>query len=313
MQVYVPAHLDAKTLYGVMSQVMDDLGELRSNRFAFDLRKLVSITPVGVVTLSNLVEWLRMRGASCAFSFPSLAAGDAATRMLAASGFLHLYGDGPGPDAFHMDPHVLSLRRLKPHAGIAWLEECLNPWIARTTRRPLSFIADATRVVREVFSNTSRHAGPVPVLLLARYESDENCIRLVASDCGTGIPNTVRAFHARPLNDAAALLYAVEKGYTPGKPPVNGLARLAHTVTFQGGGQLSLVAGRGCVRCYQSEGRYILQPRMTHALYPGTLCEIMLNTRALSPVLQLNEPASHPQYVAEQALFERFALAGGLG
>ena len=66
--VVLPRTFNTASMYGLSSQIINLNGEPKSRAVVFDFKALVFIEPVGVVVLSNLVEYLKTKNTICSFT-----------------------------------------------------------------------------------------------------------------------------------------------------------------------------------------------------------------------------------------------------
>src|SRR3989338_5658544 len=66
--VLLPRTFNAASMYGLISQAIDENGEPKSRNVVLDFKNLGFIEPVGVVVLSNLIEYLHRKNTVCAFT-----------------------------------------------------------------------------------------------------------------------------------------------------------------------------------------------------------------------------------------------------
>lgn len=243
-----------------------------------DFRKLKFIEPVGVVILSNLIEYVVRRGITVTLS--GLAFLSEGTVYLDNSGFFERYiGAKLRPHA-KCPSSCLPLTMVSNAQAVGYLHATLMPWLSQTLRTSEDSLATVRVCLDEVFSNINFHSGVDYGCIHIQHFRQTKEIQIAISDFGVGIPTNVKK--VRPeINDSAALKLACEEGFTTQSNVRNrgaGLATLIRYLTSKDRGKIWIVSGNANLSAIHdiSEDESKVTARTTAGQYPGTLVRITL-------------------------------------
>lgn len=272
----LPRIFNTASMYGLISQVIDpDTGVPKWPAVNFDFADLGFIEPVGVVVLSNLIEYLNRMGATCTFSWLTLSK---PVVYLDDSGFFLRYLGKPIRDHATVRVGTLPLTLVANPESIGFLYMKMIPWLAQRMDTSELSLSVVRVCIEEIFHNISDHSGVNVGCVHAQYFPKGKDIQIAISDFGTGIPYNVRK--VQPLiDDTQALALACKEGFTTQSNVRNrgaGLATLIKYVTGKNRGNIWIVSGGANLSAVHSDGVSKMTARTTSGTYPGTLVRMTL-------------------------------------
>lgn len=312
MRVFMPEHLDARTMYVVLGQVFDENGLFRTNEFIFDFKSTHTVDEVGIVMFDTMA--LRLAASQCK---GKLEAGEALaknTRSLLKKLLDAGNGERLSELLFLEDaikrPHVEGeLHRIAIVDADYWMVRVFNNWLARVLYTSSLVVAPQTLRFVELLYNVQQHAGVSMASIAIAHDPVREEVRFILSDAGTGIPASVRQNIDKPFGDDVCIAQALEGKFrveTPGSnsdeghggQPIRsgGLGRLVAEIVDRRTGIMMISSACGKVRIMPGrKGRiYVFEP--AHAWYPGTLIEICFSTHAFQPAYMFNEPSTESRF-----------------
>lgn len=301
MRVYIPRQLNARTMYIVLGQILDEAGAFRTNRFTFDFQQTSHIDSVGFVMLDSVL--LRMAAMQCqGRPEPGKALAPASHRLL-----IRLFETASGqrlhaPLYLAAAPHAFPIRgafhRVDIAGAEAWIPRVLDIWLARTLYTSSLDMAHQTYGFVDLLYNVQRHAGVSMASIVMVHEMEHRLIRFILSDAGFGIPNTVRRRTRESCTDSVCIVSALEgKSYVEGaEKHAGGLGKLVHEIVDRRLGEVTVSSAEARVKVRPgTNGRvYLFEP--AHACYPGTLIEIAVPALSFRPAYMFNEPQTEPRF-----------------
>lgn len=279
-------------MYGFLSKGLTDTGKVRSPRINIDFSKLEFIEPVGVVVLSNFIEYLRRCGTRGSLVGTKQGRVSVAIDYLDDSGFFTRYNGKPLKATAATRRNTFPLTLVTNDKAIGFLHATLVPWIARQLDVPEEALASIRACIEEILHNIKDHSGVNSGGAHAQFYPDRGELHLAISDFGRGIPDLVRTVEPQ-ASDSDALILACKEGFTTKSNVHNrgaGLAVLVRCVTGKDRGNVWLVSGKANVSATHVGGSSRLTPRAKPFLYPGTLVRIVLKTSRLQDWLDDVEP-----------------------
>jgi hypothetical protein len=244
----------------------------------FDFSELTFIRPAGVVFLSNLVHWLNEKKTRVLFR--NTKKQTAPLFYLDDSLFFQQHlGSKIRPTASPR-PTTRPLLRLAQKDSHAWLQSNLLPWLASRLSINEVSLYSVKVCVSELFNNIQDHTRYDIGSIFIQHFPNENFVIFSVADFGLGIPETVRSKVAE-ISDGAAIIKAVEEGFTTKSNPANqgaGLAYILKTIVQSNYGQVTFYSGRSIVK-FENEGE-IIKPTIVASggFCPGTTIDIKLRT-----------------------------------
>lgn len=288
-EIRLPNTFNSDTMYAFLEQALTSDADVRFKTIDFDFGDLKFIAPVGVVVLSNLVEFLRRAGVSGYFRNVFGTNVTPAVAYLDDSGFFEKYHKGRLRTSSFCKPGTLPLTLVPSLDTFTFLNSTMIPWIAKTLDTSEQSLATVRVCLEEVLQNVSDHSGVEVGCVHAQLDESNGTLEIAISDFGYGIPNKVRAFAATgmrsnfditpTMNDSAALKLACKQGFTTKSNVRNrgaGLPNLLSVVTGRDRGHLMIVSGHGMASAVHRRGETQLTVRTKRAVYPGTLVRVIL-------------------------------------
>lgn len=292
-ELKLPRNFNQDTMDPFIQSVVDDDGDAICSDICFDFSELVFIEPVGVVVLSNLLQYLGKLKVKT-----SLTGLDRHTEpivYLDDAGFFQQYQGKPLRPYARLRETTLPLKMVANPQAIGYLYQDIIPWIAQRLKTTEIALATVRVTLQEIFHNISDHSGVNVGCVFAQHFPKQDELRIAISDFGLGIPNNVRKIRAE-VSDPEALALAVQEGFTTKSNVKNrgaGLAILMRYVTLRNQGAVLITSGRGNLSAvYDGRGTKITA-RTRSAHYPGTLVRVILKT---SEIHGLVEDVEHEEF-----------------
>lgn len=240
------------------------------------------IEPAGITFLSNICHWLMHHGHAVGFS--GLTNRTTALVYLDDALFFEQHlGHKLNPYSSQR-PTTLPLRQLRHAESHAWLKMNMRSWLSTRTGLPEAAFDEVQVCISELFNNIQDHTQLEIGSIFAQHFPKANRVKFAVADVGLGIPTTVRQ-KVPSLDDAAAIVQAVEEGFTTKSRQTNqgaGLAHLLDIVVLLYEGEVTIYSGRSMVTFLRHDRRISYVPRHV-GMSPGTLIEIVLPTDRLQP------------------------------
>ena len=159
-----------------------------------------------------------------------------------------------------------------------WLEHDLLPWLSNRLSLTPASLYRFKNCVAELFNNIQDHTQYDIGTICAQHFPNEARVYISLSDMGLGIPERVRT-KVPGLSDAAAIIQAVQAGFTTKSVPSNqgiGLDYLLQTVRGNGG-TVSIYSLNSIVRFGSlPQVDPVIVPNV--GFCPGTTIDIVLRT-----------------------------------
>lgn len=286
--IEVPRTFNDATMYRFIGSVLDGQHEATATRINFDFSILNFIEPVGVVVLSNLIEYLRKNGVEVRFVHHNT--NTSANKYLDDAGFFQHYLRKSVFPGCQLRGTTIPLKIIDSNEFTSYLYTKLMPWIAMEVGLTDTSLAALRTSLEEILHNVNDHSGVGAGCAFAQHFPRSNQIQIAISDFGHGIPNVVRTV-APELSDPEALRQACEEGFTTKSNVRNrgaGLPNLMRYVTQRNNGTVLIASGKGNVSAVKGGLEAAPSTRITarHAngVYPGTLVRVILRTDTLERV-----------------------------
>jgi hypothetical protein len=246
-----------------------------ANRIILDFGNVGFVESLGVVILSNTIEWLRHRGVTvehCNCDRARLA-----IAYLDDVGFFKAYWGQPLSNQARLRDTTFPFRRLMCADSHQWVDGNIFPWLEdKLNVRPSSLYEFKTSI-REIFNNIADHSDEDVGCMHVQWHPKINRVKIAISDFGVGIPSEVRK--VGPMaSDAAAIVQATKEGFSskPGKNMGAGLSYLIDNVVRRNKGWVGIYSGQGFATF--SHNKPIESAGLLTGLYPGTLINMILRT-----------------------------------
>ncbi len=293
--VALPAYFNTNTMLPFCAQVVDEQRDAKCSAVTFDFSRLVFVEPVGVVVLSNLIEYFKQLG--CKVRFANHTTRTKGTEFLDDSLFFERYlkrrifaDSGPRGT-------TIPLRLIHATAAQDFLLNELMPWIATSVGMTTASL-DSVRVsLEEILHNVRDHSGVQIGCVFAQHFPMRERIQVAISDFGQGIPAQVRT-KVPDASDPAALRLACNEGFSTQSNVQNrgaGLPTLISYVTRRNGGNVLIAAGTGELSAAPTPSGphpFKITARQSDGNYPGTLVRVILRTDTLERSAADAEPES---------------------
>ncbi|PAE17306.1 hypothetical protein CHH91_04690 [Virgibacillus sp. 7505] len=281
LKVYIPEKFKKTTMHILINKVIDSDMMPKSKDISFDFNRLSFIEPAGVTILSNLFEWLMIRGVKVTLTGPKEMS--QALRFLDDSMFFKHYLNETFSKNAAIRPTTSPLNVINYDESFSYLDNTLLPYLSDMLSVNVKSIVDMKTSFGEIFNNIRDHANEKCGCIFAqRYPNrvpDE--IVISVSDFGVGIPETIRRVHPS-LNDSEALVHAIVEGVSSKSTPRNrgaGLRTLVHNVVLNNGGRIEIRSFYGILNISRNtSGELEVNSVLSANKYPGTFMEITLDT-----------------------------------
>lgn len=274
--VAMPRNFNPGTMYPFLSRAMAIYDSPGCTKVCLDFRILNFIEPVGVVVLSNLIEYLERRAVQTVFQYHRLRS--QATEYLDDAGFFLRYGGERLFPKSSVRPTTMPLQRIDGPRSTEYLNMKLMPWIGRAVDQSPQSLDALRSSLEEIFHNFRDHSGVDAGCAFAQHFPSDKQIRIAIADFGAGIPNEIRR-DLPNVDDAEAMRLACEEGFTTGKNGHNrgaGLPNLIRYVTRLEG-MVILAAGNATLTALPHSQK----ARTVRGFFPGTMVQVKLPTGTL--------------------------------
>jgi anti-sigma regulatory factor (Ser/Thr protein kinase) len=276
--IVLPKQFNGLTLATLAAEVTKHARGGWPPELVFDFAELGFIRPAGVVFLSNLVHWLDEKKTRVLFR--NTKKQTAPLFYLDDSLFFQQHlGSKVRPTA---SPRATTrpLLRLAQKDSHSWLQSDLLPWLASRLSINEASLYSVKVCVSELFNNIQDHTRYDIGSIFIQHFPNENSVIFSVADFGLGIPDKVRS-KVPEISDTAAIIKAVEEGFTTKSRPANqgaGLDYLLKTIVQANDGQVTFYSGRSIVR-FENE-RAMIRPKVITSVgfCPGTTIDIKLRT-----------------------------------
>jgi anti-sigma regulatory factor (Ser/Thr protein kinase) len=285
----LPAQFRGLTLSKLAGQVVAHARNGWPPELIFDFGNLDFIRPAGIVFLSNLIHWLHEKNTTV--KFLNVTRTSQALLYLDDSLFFEQHCGAKVRASASPRGTTRPLKRIAHRDSHAWLGSDLVPWLASRLGITEASLYPFKACASELFNNIQDHTRYDIGSIFVQHFPRENGINICVSDFGLGIPNKVREKVAG-ITDSAAILKAVEEGFTTKSQPGNqgtGLDYLLKTVVRGNGGQVTIYSCESIVR-FDRRGT-IIKPYMFSnvGFSPGTTIEINLRTDTIEVLPEESE------------------------
>lgn len=298
-EIDLPKLFNSETMYGFLGQALTPEGNIRFRTIDLNFGGLHKIEPVGVVVLSNLVEFLRLAEVKGSlrglWGEGSKHGNNKAVKYLDDSGFFVRYHNGSNLwSNAKCHPHTLPLTLVPSLDTFKFLNSVMLPWIARTLNTSEVSLATVRVCLDEILQNVGDHSGVQVGCVHAQFTPESGMLEIAISDFGYGIPTKVREFAVSgmptkfdlspDMADADALRLACQQGFTTKSNVRNrgaGLPNLLSVVTGRDRGNVWIISGQGVVSAVHRDGASKITARSKTAVYPGTLVRVILKANVV--------------------------------
>lgn len=282
--MFLPRSFNADTMLNFVSEVVDEQRDAKCSKVTFDFSRLNFVEPVGVVVLSNVIEYFKLL--KCKVAFINHTTQTVGTRFLDDSLFFQRYLGKKLFGTSSVRSTTVPLNLIHSERAQEYLLSTLMPWVGESVGMLPESLAGVRVSLEEVLHNVRDHSGVQIGCTFAQHFPNKNRIQIAISDFGAGIPNVVRRMLPE-TSDTAALRLACQEGFTTQSNVQNrgaGLPTLIKYVTQNNGGNVLIAAGSGAISAAPTPTGlhpYRITARSTNGFYPGTLVRVILRTDQL--------------------------------
>lgn len=282
--VLLPARFNEETMLPFLSQIVDEQKNTQCSELVFDFSRLEFVDPVGVVILSNVIEYFRQ--IKCRVSFANHNSNSDGLKFLDDAGFFLRYLKKSLSSSSKVRSTTLPLNLIHESEVQQYLLMTLMPWIGATVGMRAESLSSIRVSLEEVLHNVRDHSGVKVGCTFAQHFPNRNRLQVAISDFGHGIPEVVRRVE-KNLQDPAAIRRACQEGFTTKSNVVNrgaGLPTLINYVTRANGGNVLIASGKGklsAVPLPHGPLPYKIATSTLRGFYPGTLVRVILRTDTL--------------------------------
>jgi anti-sigma regulatory factor (Ser/Thr protein kinase) len=281
MRIYLPYQFDISTMYGFINDVIDNKFLPRNNNIILDFTKLKFIRPSGVTILSNIVQWLIIRGVRVTFTYPGdFEHQNNPVKFLDDSDFFSIFSKKKLSQSSRPRTTTIPLKLVKYDESYGWIENNLIFWLMQRLSLSKGALSNIKVCFAEIFNNIKDHSQNNIGCVFGQHFPGEHVVQIAISDFGVGIPHNVKKILPN-LDDSNALLKATEEGFSTKSNIRNagaGLDILIHNVALQNRGILSIYSNCGAIQCNYDNGNIAKTMLQVQGYYPGTLIYVELRT-----------------------------------
>lgn len=285
--VKLPISFTVNTMYPFIDKAIDEQCDAKCTKIYFDFSTLNFIEPVGIVVLSNLIQYFHKLDVKVLFRGHNI------------SSKANIYLDDVGFFQHYIKKSVFNLNNLRTTAiplelvanqdATKFLYFKLMPWISSQVGLSEDSLSAIRTSIEEIFHNIRDHSGAGIGCVFAQHFPRLNTIELAISDFGRGIPELVRT-QIPNLSDTDALRRACEEGFTTKSNVRNrgaGLTNIMRYITQKNSGTVLISSGKAQISAVRSN---LVEPKLTaraaDGFYPGTLVRAILRTDTFERVIE---------------------------
>ncbi len=287
----LPVNFNAATMYPFIGKVIDEQLNAKCSELYFDFSTLSFIKPVGVVVLSNLIEYLKKVGVKVYFLGHNK--NSSANIYLDDAGFFNHYLKNYVFNTHYQRNTTIPLALVANQDATNFLYFRLMPWIAREVGLNEESLSTIRTSIEEIFHNIRDHSGVGIGCVFAQHFPNMQNIELAISDFGLGIPAQVRTI-IPDLSDTEALRKASEQGFTTKSNVRNrgaGITNITRYITQKNNGTVLISSGKAQLSAVQDLRS--IEPKITartmDEFYPGTLVRAILRTDTFEQIIEDTE------------------------
>lgn len=287
--VDLPIKFNATTMFQFISKAVDEQCNAKCSKICFNFSKLNFIEPVGIVVLSNLIQYFQKMKVKV--TFKGHKENSSANHFLDDTGFFKQY---LGKYAFESSSQRTTTRELmlvSNSSATNYLYFNLMPWIGQEVNLSDESLSSLRSSIEEIFHNIRDHSGVDIGCVFAQHYPRKNEIQIAISDFGQGIPTLVRT-KLPNISDTDALRKACQEGFTTKSNVRNrgaGLANLMRYITLRNNGTVLISSGKAQISAVQEKIGTKITARTSDGFYPGTLVRAILRTDTLEQVAKDTE------------------------
>jgi len=288
--VDIPRTFNATSMFQFINKAVDDQCNAKCSKICFNFAKLDFIEPVGIVVLSNLIQYFHKMKVKVTFTGHKTNSN--ANHFLDDAGFFNQY---LGKYAFQSSSQRSTTRELmlvSNSEATNYLYFNLMPWIGLEVNLSDDSLSSLRSSIEEIFHNIRDHSGVEIGCVFAQHYPRKKEIQIAISDFGQGIPTLVRTKLPK-ISDTDALRKACEEGFTTKCNVRNrgaGLTNLMRYITLRNNGTVLISSGNAQISAVKEDATSSkITARISDGFYPGTLVRAILRTDTLEQVAKDSE------------------------
>lgn len=281
LTVELPGTFNAWTMYQFIAQVLSEQKDAKASKVYFDFTKVSFIEPVGVVVLSNLIEYLKKTGVSVWFKGHKTKT--KCNTFLDDAGFFKQYLGNHVFEGSTLRSTTIPLKLISREEFTNYLYSKLTPWIELEVGLSENSLSALRTSLEEIFHNVRDHSGEGIGCTFAQHFPNKKEIQIAISDFGHGIPEVVRT-KVPGLSDPEALKTACQEGFSTQSNVRNrgaGLPNLMRYVTQRNNGTVLIASCAANISASMGVNGTKITARTEKGFYPGTLVRVILRTDTL--------------------------------
>ena len=294
----LPHRFNASTMIKFIDDTINKQTSTKCKKIYVSFSTLVYIEPIGVVVLSNLIEYFDKIKVDVVFEGHNI--DSEANFFLDRIGFFqhHLKEKYSNENTFKSNYQSFSCKNLQlvsSKEATEYLYFNLMPWIEREVGLMEGSLAPLKTSIEEIFHNIRDHSGVKMGYVFAQKFQKRSEIQIVISDFGVGIPSLVRKKMPNIVQDSDALFKACEEGFSTQSNVRNrgaGLSNLIRYITLRNTGTVLIISGKAQVLAVKNKNS-ISSPKIKttkhDVTYPGTLVRVVLRTDIFEQLIEDTE------------------------
>jgi anti-sigma regulatory factor (Ser/Thr protein kinase) len=287
----LPKTFNAISMYRFIDKAIDEQCDAKCSKIYFNFSTLSFIEPVGVVVLSNLIEYFNIIKVRVFFKGHKISS--PANRFLDDAGFFYHYLKEYAFTSSAQRSTTKALKLVSSDDATSYLYFTLMPWIGQEVGLSDDSLSALRTSIEEIFHNIRDHSGVGIGCVFAQHYPRKNEIQIAVSDFGQGIPAIVRTKLPDIISDTDALRKACEEGFTTQSNVRNrgaGLTNLMRYITLRNNGTVLISSGNAQISAVQKNiNSTKITAKTSDGFYPGTLVRAILRTDTLEQVARDTE------------------------
>lgn len=285
--VDLPKQFNVASMFLFISKAVDDQCNAKCSKICFNFSKLNFIEPVGIVVLSNLIQYFHKMKVKV--TFKGHKENSPANRFLDDAGFFNQYLGKYSFESSSKRSTTSELMLVSNSNATNYLYFTLMPWIGLEVNLSDESLSALRSSIEEIFHNIRDHSGVDIGCVFAQHYPRNREIQIAISDFGQGIPTLVRT-KIPEITDTDALRKACEEGFTTKCNVRNrgaGLTNLMRYITLRNNGTVLISSGNAQVSAVRKNATSSkITAKISNGFYPGTLVRAILRTDTLEQITE---------------------------